>query len=73
MTKVVMVTTSAGPDGTAQAGDVVDVSKAAAKELVEGGFARAVDASDDAAAEPKEKATGRRAASKAVSGPSDKA
>lgn len=71
MTKVVILTTSADADGVHHAGQEVDVPADEALELIEGGFARAVEAEERAVAAPPENAGGRRGRSRAVSGPSE--
>ena len=59
--RVRMITTLAGPQGAASAGQEVDLDAKTATALIEGGYARAVKAPvETAALQPPEKAvTGR--------------
>lgn len=65
MPRVRMLTVVAGPDYAASPGQVVNVSKQEAKDLIDGGFAVDANAAD---AGPSERATGRRGRSATVSG-----
>lgn len=73
MPKVQYLTTAAGPDGVIHEGTVVNVSKDAAAELIAGGHARSVSASDNVDDGPSENAGGRRGRSRAVSSPDEDA
>jgi hypothetical protein len=73
MPKVLYLTTAAGPDDVIHEGSIRNVSKEVAQELIDGGFARMVSASEEATAGPSENASGRRGRSKAVSGPDEDA
>ena len=72
MPKVVLITTYASADRSGYAGDVLDVSKKEAKDLVEGGFARAFSAAEDATEAPEETAASA-APEEATSGPAETA
>jgi hypothetical protein len=45
--KIKMKTTSAGPDGIRMAGQIVDTDLKEAKELIDGGYAEAVEEPED--------------------------
>lgn len=49
--RIQMLSTSAGPKGVRESGSVVEVSADEAAELVDGRYARIVDATDQAALE----------------------
>jgi hypothetical protein len=63
--KVKMRTTAAGPNGTAQEGQVVDVDAKHAKQLIAGGYAALYET---AVKKPRRKAV-RKAAETAEAGP----
>ena len=57
--KVKMLTIMAGPDGSHDAGTVLDVTKARGKELIDGGYAVAVDDKEKAEGEVEDVAEPR--------------
>lgn len=65
MPKVRMKTTSADADRVLSPGQVINVSKEEARDLIDGGFAEPASAD---APEASEKATGRRGQSRTISG-----